>query len=163
MEVGATNQSVTVTGDSPLVTASNASIGQVITTREVEDLPINGRTPLMLDNLAMGVVSTFEPGPVRPFDNSAPTSVSMGGAPSGTNETMLDGAPDSGFANALAYSPPQDAVAEVQVNAFQSSAVYGHTGGGTLNQVTKSGTNSFSGSLYEFNQTSFLDANSFFQ
>jgi hypothetical protein len=162
LEIGSINQAVTVTAESPLITASNASIGQVITTREVEDLPVNGRTPLMLANLAMGVVSTFEPGPVRPFDNGAPTSVSLGGAPSGTNETLLDGAPDAGFGNALAYSPPQDAVSEVRVNAFESNAAYGHTGGGTLNQVTKSGTNSFHGSLYEFNQTSFLDANSFF-
>ena len=162
MEVGAVNETVTVTADTPLITASNASVGQVITTREVEDLPVNGRTPLMLDNLAMGAVSTFEPGPVRPFDQPAATQVSLGGAPSGTNETMLDGAPDAGFGNQLAYSPPQDAVSEVRVNAFESNAAYGHTGGGTLNQITKSGTNDFHGSLYEFNQTSYLDANSFF-
>ena len=162
MEVGAVTEAVTVTSDSPLITASNASIGQVITTREVENLPVNGRTPLMLDTLAMGAVSTFEPGPVRPFDQPAATQVSLGGAPVGTNESLLDGAPNAGFGNQLAYSPPQDAVIEVRVNAFESDASLGHTGGGTLNQITKSGTNDFHGSLWEFNQTSFLDANSFF-
>lgn len=162
MAIGSVNEAVTVTADSPLITASSSSIGQTITTKEVEDLPVNGRTPLMLDTLAMGAVSIFEPGPVRPFDQPAATQVSLGGAPVGTNESLLDGAPNAGFGNQLAYSPPQDAVTEVRVNAFESDASLGHTGGGTLNQITKSGTNDFHGSLYEFNQTSFLDANSFF-
>src|SRR5581483_4254045 len=136
--------------------------GQTVTTEEVEDLTVNGRTPMMLANLAMGVISTFEPGPVRPFDNSAPTSISMGGAPAGTNESLMNGAPNAGFGNAMAYSPPQDAVTQVRANAFESDASYGHTGGGVVNVITKSGTNSLHGAIYEFNQTSYLDANSFF-
>src|SRR5437764_11535893 len=60
-------------------------------------LPVNGRTPLMLDTLAMGAISVFEPGPVRPFDQSAATQVSVGGGPVGAKETMLDGAPNAGF------------------------------------------------------------------
>ena len=162
LQVGAVTENVTVTAESPLITASNASVGQVVTTREVEDLPVNGRTPLMLDTLAMGAISVFQPGPVRPFDQPAATQVSLGGAPVGSNESLLDGVPNAGFGNQLAYSPPQDAVDEVRVNAFESDASLGHTGGGTLNQITKSGTNQFHGSLWEFNQTSYLDANSFF-
>src|SRR5439155_8046537 len=72
LDVGAVSESVEVTADAPLLVTSNTSIGQVITTEEVEDFPINGRTPMMLANLALGVISTFEPGPVRPFDNGAP-------------------------------------------------------------------------------------------
>jgi hypothetical protein len=162
LDVGEVNEAITVRAESPLITGSNASIGQTITTKEVENLPVNGRTPLMLDTLAMGAISTFQPGPVRPFDQPAATELSLGGAPVGTNESMLDGAPNAGFGNQLAYSPPEDAVVEVRVNAFESDASLGHTGGGTLNQITKSGTNEFHGSLWEFNQTSFLDANSFF-
>ncbi|MBV9081390.1 MAG: carboxypeptidase regulatory-like domain-containing protein, partial [Acidobacteriaceae bacterium] len=162
MEVGAVSENITVKEEAPLVTASNASVGQVITTREVEDLPVNGRTPLMLDTLAMGAISVFEPGPVRPFDQPAATQVSLGGGPVGANESLLDGAPNAGFGNQLAYSPPQDAVTEVRVNAFESDASLGHAGGGTLNQITKSGTNQFHGSAWEFNQTSRLDSNSFF-
>ncbi|HEX4748560.1 MAG TPA: TonB-dependent receptor [Bryobacteraceae bacterium] len=162
MEIGQVTENVTVTEESPLVRASDATVGQVITTREVEDLPLNGRTPLMLDTLAMGAVSVFQPGPVRPFDQPAATQVSLGGAPVGSNETLLDGAPNAGFGNQLAYSPPQDAVTEVRVDAFESDASFGHTGGGVLNQITKSGTNRLHGSAWEFNQTSDLDANSFF-
>lgn len=92
LEVGAINESVTVTGDSPLIEASNASIGQVITTAEVEDLPMNGGTPLMLAQLALGAISTIEPGTqVRPFDNNTPASFSLGGATSGTNELLYNG------------------------------------------------------------------------
>jgi hypothetical protein len=162
LQVGAITQNVTVTAESPLISGANASVGQVVTTREVEDLPVNGRTPLMLDTLAMGAISVFEPGPVRPFDQPAATEVSLGGAPVGANESLLDGAPNAGFGNQLAYSPPQDAVTEVRVDAFESDASLGHSGGGTLNQITKSGTNQLHGSAWEFNQTSDLDANSFF-
>jgi hypothetical protein len=162
LEVGTVTESVTITADAPLLVTANPSVGQVITTAEVEDFPVNGRTPMMLDNLALGVISTFEPGPVRPFDNGAPNSVSMGGAPAGKNEVLLNGAPNAGFSNQMAYSPPQDAVTEVRVNVFEMDAAYGHTMGGTVNLVTKSGTNSIHGAAYIFNQTSVLDANSFF-
>src|SRR5215469_14607131 len=163
MEVGAISDSVTVMADSPLIEAANASIGQVITSEEVEDMPTNGRTPLMLAQLALGAVSTVEPGTqVRPFDNNTPASFSLGGASSGTNELLYNGAPNAAFTNQIAYSPPQDAVMQVRVNAFESDSSFGHTGGGTANQITKGGTNSFHGSLYEFLQNSALSANTFF-
>ncbi len=162
LEVGDASQSVMVTADTPMIESSNASVGQVITTEEVENMPTNGRTPLMLSRLAMGVTGTNEPGPVRPFDNGAVSSFSIAGAPSGSNELLLNGVPDAGFSKQLAYSPPQDAVQEVSVHAFESDASYGHTGGGVANHITKSGTNTFHGSIYEFNQVSRLAANLFF-
>jgi hypothetical protein len=163
MEVGTVSESVTVTADVPLIESANASVGQVITSEEVEDMPVNGRTPLMLANLAMGVISLVEPGvQTRPFDNNTPASFSLGGAPSGTNELLYNGAPNAGFTNQIAYSPPQDAVMQVRVNAFESDASFGHTGGGTANQITKSGTNQFHGSIYEFFQHSDLAANAFY-
>ncbi len=162
MEVGAVNEAVTVNADAPLVVSGTASVGQIITTKEVEDLPVNGRTPMMLANLAFGVISTFEPGPVRPFDNGAPNAVSIGGAPSGTNEVLLNGAPNAGFSKQMAYSPPHDAVQEVRVSVFESDATYGHSGGGTINLFTKGGTNGLHGSASEYNQSSALDANAFF-
>ena len=162
LEVGNASEEVTVTAETPILVTANPSLGQVITTAEVEDVPINGRTPMMLDNLAMGVVSTFEPGPVRPFDNSAPNDISIGGVPATHNEVLLDGAPNAGQANQMAYSPMQDAVTEVRVNAFDMDAANGHTMGGTVNVMTKSGTNALHGSAYIYNQTSAVDANTFF-
>jgi Carboxypeptidase regulatory-like domain len=162
LEVGAVSESVTVTAEAPILVTSNPSLGQVITTAEVEDIPVNGRTPMMLDNLALGVVSTYEPGPVRPFDNSAANDISIGGVPATRNEVLLDGAPNAGQANQMAYSPMQDAVTEVRVQAFDMDASSGHTMGGTVNVVTKSGTNSLHGTAYIYNQTSAVDANTFF-
>jgi hypothetical protein len=162
LDVGAVVDTVEIHADAPILETANPTVGQVITNEEVESFPINGRTPMMLANLAFGVISTYEPGPVRPFDNGAPNSISIGGAPAGRNEVLLNGAPNAGFSNQMAYSPPQDSVVEVRTNTFQMDAAYGHTMGGTVNLVTKGGTNQLHGVGYIFNQTSALDANSFF-
>jgi hypothetical protein len=162
LQVGAQSEQVTITAEAPVLNTSGPTLGQVITTAEVEDVPINGRTPGMLGNLAMGVISTFEPGPVRPFDNSAVNSITIGGAPSTHNEMLLDGAPNAGQANQMAYSPMVDAVTEVRVAAFDMDAANGHAMGGSVNVITKSGTNDLHGSAYIYNQTSAVDANTFF-
>ena len=162
LEVGAINDAVTVTAEAPLMDTSSPTVGQVLTSSQVEDFPINGRTPMMLDNLALGVVSTFEPGPVRPFDNGAPNSVAIGGAPTGRNEVLLNGAPNAGISNEMAYSPMQDAVSEVRVDTFEMDAAIGHTMGGSINLILKSGTNDLHGSAYIYDQTSVFDANNFF-
>ena len=99
---------------------------------------------MMLDNLALGVISTYEPGPVRPFDNSAPNDISVGGVPATRNEILLDGSPNSGQSNQMAYSPMADAVTEVRITVFDMDASAGHTMGGTVNVVTRSGTNGLS-------------------
>ena len=162
LDVGAVTESVEVHSEAPLLETANPTVGQVITGEEIENFPVNGRTPMMLAHLALGVISTFEPGPVRPFDNGAGNSMSIGGAPAARNEVLLNGAPNAGFSNQMAYSPPQDSVTEVRTNTFQMDASYGHTMGGTVNLITKSGTNGLHGVAYLFNQTSVLDANSFY-
>ena len=162
LEVGAVSETVTVSAEAPILDTSNPTLGQVLMTKEVDSLPVNGRTPMMLDQLAFGAVSTYEPGPVRPFDNGAPNEISVGGAPSNRNEVLLNGAPNAGQTNQMAYSPIQDAVDEVAVNVFDMDAAYGHTMGGTINVITKSGTNEPHGAAWIYNQTSAVDANSFF-
>lgn len=140
LEVGEVSESPTVTEEVPLIEPSSASVGQVITSREVESFPTNGRTPLMLVQLAMGVTSSVEPGvQVRPFDNNTPGSFSMGGGTSGANELLYNGAPNAGFTNQMVY-----------------------TGGGTANVISRSGANQFRGSVYENFQHSKLAANSFY-
>lgn len=166
MEVGDSSQTVTVSAEVPLLEIGTGSVGQVITTEQVEDFPLYGRTPLMLAQLAMGVVATptgtAVAGSSKPWENSGVAMFSVGGAPSSSNEVLLDGAPDNNWNKQVAYQPPQDAVQEVRVQAFEADAAYGHTGGGTANHITKSGTNSFHGSAYEFNQVSALAATPFF-
>ena len=163
LQVGDATQSVEVTADAPLLNSENASLGQAITTKEVEDLPLNGRSPIQLAQLSIGVIpSPFNSSStvLQPYDSS--NNFSVGGTATQTSEMLLDGAPNATWDMRSAWSPMQDAVQEVRVKAFDTDSAFGHTGGGTLNLVLKSGTNSVHGSLYEFTQPSVLTANSWF-
>jgi len=163
LKVGDTAQSIDVVADAPLVNSENASLGQAVTTKEVEDFPINGRSPLMLAQLAIGVIvapynssSTV----VQPYDSS--NNFSIGGTPTQSSEMLLNGAPNATWDMRSAYTAPQDAVQEVRVKVLDTDAAFGHTRGGTINQIMKTGTNALHGSLYEFTQPSLLTANNFF-
>jgi hypothetical protein len=162
LQVGSSSESVTVSADAPLVSSTTASVGQVITTHQIENLPMNGRTPLSLAQLSFGVTPNSDPRFTRPFDNAGPSGFSMGGGQSQSNELLLDGTPDMTRNRRVAYNPPVDAVSEIKVEAFQPDAAYGNTGGGTVNVVMRGGTNDFHGSVYEFNQVSALKATPWF-
>jgi hypothetical protein len=162
LEIGSVDQSVTVSAESSMLDTATASTGQVINTRQIENMPINGRAPLVLAQLAYGVTPNSDPKFSRPFDNSGPSGFSMGGAPNQSNELLIDGVPDTTRNLRVSYNPPPDAVQEVKVETFQSDAAYGHTAGGTVNVVMRGGTNSFHGSAYDFNQVSKLAATPWF-
>jgi hypothetical protein len=162
MSIGQLTETVSVTADAPMLDTTSATAGQVINSAQVENMPMNGRTPLVLAQLAMGVVPNSDPKFNRPFDNAGPSGFSMGGAPAQQNELLVDGAPDTTWDLRVSYNPPVDAVQEVRVHAFEADAAYGHTGGGTANVVMRGGTNAIHGSLYEFNQVSALQATNFF-
>jgi hypothetical protein len=115
-----------------------------------------------LTELAEGVITTAAPQLVHPFDNNAGNSWSIGGTPNQVSEVLLDGSPDLTLLGALAYAPTQDSVQEVSVRPFDTDASFGHTIGGVINQITKSGTNSLHGSIYEFYQPTNLNANTYF-
>lgn len=162
LQVGDQVQTVSVTADAPIINSENSTVGQAITEREVENLPLNGRTPLTLAALSIGVVATGQPGLIHPFDLGGAAGWSVAGSPSQVNELLIDGSPDATWDGRLAYSPPADSVQEVRVKAFDNDAAFGHTGGGIMNQVLKTGTNDLRGSLYEFNQPNILVANQWF-
>ena len=162
MEAGGAQETVQVTAVAPLLGTADATVGNVVTSRQVESLPLNGRTPMVLAQYTAGVVTTTNPGQVRAFDNSAISAFSIGGLPNKNSEILLDGAPDNASDNAAAYSPMVDAVNEIRVHVFESDAAYGHAGGGVANQITRSGTNQFHGSAWEFNESSALAANTYF-
>jgi hypothetical protein len=78
LQLGDVTQNVTVAADTEMIETANASTGQVITSQQVEDFPLNGRTPMMLAQLALGVVSTSTlSNAVHPFDNGGVSSISM--------------------------------------------------------------------------------------
>jgi hypothetical protein len=165
LQIGATSQSVEVHADAALIETATASAGQVITTEEAENLPINGRNPMGLARTAYGVIPKEKHSitEVRPFDNSGAGDFSLGGANSNSNEYLLNGVPNMvDGSRTVAYSPLMDAVNEVRIDVFQTDAAYGDTLGGTVNITTKSGTNNLHGSLNYFNETSALAANPWF-
>ncbi|MFP5278049.1 MAG: carboxypeptidase regulatory-like domain-containing protein [Acidobacteriota bacterium] len=162
LTLGSTNQTVIVNTAPPQLDLANASVNTTIDTASVANLPLNGRTPAALAELSAGVISTAAPQQIHPFDNNAGNSWSIGGTPNQTSEVLLDGSPDETLLGSLAFSPSQDSVAEVSVQPFATDASFGHTIGGVINQVTKSGTNNFHGTAYEFGQISGIDANLYF-
>ena len=87
------------------------------------------------------MIAIGQPSLIHPFDSGGAAAWSVGGSYAQTSELLVDGSPNATWDGRLAYSPPQDAVQEVRVKAFDSDAAFGHTGGGTLNQVMKTGTN----------------------
>jgi len=163
LSLGDSAQSIEVTADAPLVNSENATVGGAITTKEVEDLPLNGGSPLMLAQLEIGVIySPFNSSStvLQTYDSS--NNFSLAGTPTQSSEMLLNGAPNATWDMRLAFTAPKDAVQEVRVKVVDTDAGFGHTRGGTINQVLKTGTNGLHGSLYEYTQPSLLTANSFF-
>ena len=163
LEVGAAAQTIEVSAVASMVNSENASIGQSITTQEVQDLPSNGGTPMMVLTFAMGVSPMSQPSQVLPYASGGGASWSISGSANQTNELLVDGVPGATWDRRQAYSPPRDAVQEVRVKAFDSDASFGHTGGGTANQILKSGTNRINGTASWNNQPNNLVANDFFR
>ena len=155
-----------MTADAAQLESVSASAGQVITTHEVESLPVNGRAPMDLAILGYGVVNTGVRDQNRPFENSGFSTFAMGGAATGANAALLDGVPNIGTLGQdktrVSFSPPVDSVVDVKVEAFNVDASYGGFGGGTVEVTTKGGTNQLHGSASEFNQVSKLAATPFF-
>ena len=119
LALGSANESVTVTSDTPPLESVSASAGQVITTHEVESLPVNGRAPMDLAILGYGVVNTGTRDQNRPFENSGFSAFAMGGAATGANAALLDGVPNIGTigttSTRVSFSPPVDSVVDVKV------------------------------------------------
>jgi hypothetical protein len=166
LEVGEATDSVTITADAAPLDTVKASAGQVITTHELENLPLDGHTALDVEFYGFGVVSQGNRDSNGPSSQGGLATLSMGGAASGANAVMLDGVPNMGTQGTTgiraAFLPPPDGVAEVKTEAFSMDAAVGGAGGGTIEMVTKGGTNSLHGALSEYNNNSALQATPFY-
>lgn len=166
LTIGAATESVTVTSDAPALQTVSASAGQAITMKEVENLPINGRAPMDLAVMAYGVVNTGVRDQNRPYENGGFSALAMGGAGNGNNEVLTNGVPITGTVGVTGrragFSPPVDGVAEVKVDILNVDASFGGAGGGTVQIITKGGTNGLHGATSEFNQRKSLNATPFF-
>jgi len=110
LEVGGVSDQVTVNAEASALESATASTGEALESRQVSDLPLSGRAALILSQVAYGVIPTGNIQFVRPYDASGPSGISMGGAPSQTNELLMDGSPITTANLRAAYQPPLDAV-----------------------------------------------------
>jgi hypothetical protein len=165
LEPGEVTTVIDVKGEAPILQTENGSVGQVVETKTVNDLPLNGRNYTFLARLTAGV----NPGQPEGRGLNANGWFEANGTRADQNNYMLDGIDNNSnsvdFLSGAAYvvKPPIDAIAEfkLQTNAF--SAEFGRAGGAVLNASLKSGTNEFHGSLWEFLRNDALDAADFFQ
>jgi hypothetical protein len=163
LEVGNLEESVTVRAEAALLSTGTASVGIVVEAEQIDNLPMSGRAPSSLVKLSAGVTDATNPAlNTRPFDNHGTSNFSMAGGQNLTNEMLLDGGPNMAGDRRVSYNPPADIVQEVKVETFQSDAAYGNTAGGTVNIVTKTGTNRFRGSGGWFTQPSELFGTNYF-
>jgi hypothetical protein len=163
MEVGQATQNVQVMSESPILDTSTASMGQVITSQAIADLPTKDGMVLVLATLSPGVIFTPENAAyIRPFDTSSPSSMSVDGTRNGGNEFMVDGASNM-QGTQIAYSPPQAVVGEFKVQTATFDAAYGFMPGAAVNMTLKSGTNTLHGSASYFMQNPVLNANNYFR
>ena len=170
LQVGAQTETVEVTGEAPLLQPETQSLGQVVEGRLVTESPLNGRNPLALVALVPGVVPQGSPSGgnysggssvgANPF---ALGDFQIGGGQAGQSQILLDGVATNGaYLNIVTVVPTQDAIQEFKVQTNNLGPEYGRFAGGVINLATKSGTNSFHGSAYEFLRNKVFDANDFF-
>ena len=158
--VATVSESITVTGDAPLLQTQSASVGQVINEKQIEDLPLNGRAVLSLASLSAGVTPR-DPNRNTQFGRRNQFVTVEGGRDSSTNYTIDGVYVRSLRFNNLSLSPPIDAVQEVSLLRNSFSTEYGQ-GQAVVSIVTKSGTNQLHGSLYEFYRGDRFDSKNFF-
>ena len=148
LTVGNIAETVSVTGEAPLLETVSASGGRVIDTRQIMELPFSDMNPFVLTGLAAGMQWTGQPEYRRPFDNGGTSAYNTAGG-MGQNEYSIDGAPVTGSERRVGFTPPSDAVMEFKMETSNFDAAFGHTSGATVNVMTKSGTNDYHGSLYD--------------
>ena len=156
-------------GDAVAVEAANPSLGQVITSQEVSQLPLNGRDFVQLATLTSG--ATAETNPNSFFTSAASSevaargafSLSVGGSRPNSTDWLLDGVDNNELtAGGISIFSSIDDIQEFKVLTYTYSAEYGTRAGPTVLVTSKSGSNDFHGTLYEFLRNTSLDADSYF-
>jgi hypothetical protein len=164
MQVGDVGQTVEVSAQTPLLQTETSSLGTVVDTRKVQEMPLNGRNVINLVTLVPGVVAQGQA-----MQNPTGQNIfsfgnfQIGGGIAGQNATFLDGAPlNVAQGSLIALIPTQDAMQEFRVQTNSMGPEFGRFAGGVINLVSKSGSNEFHGSGYEFLRNKVLNANTFF-
>ncbi len=164
LELGAITESVTVSGEPPRVQTEESALGTSVERQRIEQLPMNGRNVFSLARLVAGVQprSYYEQG-FADAGNQGFSQIRFNGGPVYGNQIFLDGGANTAPVHGeVSVVPMADAVEEFRVETNALKAEHGQNNGGVINVVTKSGTNAFHGTLYEFFRNDALDARNAF-
>src|SRR3954469_17997688 len=148
LEVGGLEETITVTGESPLIDTTNASTGDVLDTKSLESIPTPGRSVFLMANLQPTVQTSGNAHWNRMQDQVGNSAVSMGGGPVRANQFLVDGFPVTDLQNRASTNPTIEAIQDMKVQVHTYDAEMGRTGGGVMNMTAKSGANQFHGSAY---------------
>ncbi len=168
LEVGAQTEQVTVESTAETVQTQNATVGGLVGSKEVTDLPLSSRNYTQIIDLSPGVVANVASAAAV---GNGTQDINVNGMGSDQNNYMMDGAVLTNYGSGGGAQsgnfpgigiPNPDAIQEFKIQTSQYDAEYGRNPGASVNVVTKGGTNSFHGAAWEFFRNSFLDANDFF-
>jgi hypothetical protein len=158
LKAGATTETVTVTSEAPLMQSQESSVGQVMSTAEIDNVPLNGRNWVYIAQLSAGAV------PPEGSRGAGKGDFNANGQRAEQNNFVLDGVDNNvnvvDFYNGASFvaQPPPDALAEFKVQTSDYSAEFGHSAGAVVNASLKSGTNDIHGNLWEYFRNTDLDA-----
>lgn len=159
LDIGSAAESIQVTASAELIEERSNTVGQTVAEKTLQQLPLNGRNYLQLGTLTAGAV---------PNTRSRDRSFSAYGNRGLQNAFLLDGARNQNYMRGLdnrardAMRPSLEAISEFKVQTSNYSAEYGASAGAIVNVVTKSGTNEFHGSAFEFLRNNAFDARDYF-
>jgi hypothetical protein len=162
MEVGAIEESVTVTGQSPLIETGNASQGTVLDSAALQTLPSPGRNAFMIGTTVPTVIASGDTQYNRQQDQTNASLLSLGGGTRRGNNYTLDGVPITDLRNRASANPTIESLEDVKVQVHTYDAEMGRTGGGVFNTTLRSGTNNWHGTGFYQNRPIKLSKNNFF-
>src|SRR5271168_3385356 len=164
MEIGAVSQTVEVTAETPLLTPTSTSLGQVIDERQTNEIPLNGRNVFNLITLAPAAIAQGGAGSSQVGQNPFSWgNYQVGGSFGNESAEYIDGQPvNIGYINLPILIPDQDAISEFKVQYNNLGPEWGRFSGGIVNLSTKGGTNTFHGEAYEYLRNKVLNSRPYF-
>jgi len=169
LQVGSIAEVVNITSEVPVVETETSSLGDVVDSQQVTDLPLNGRDFTQLATLTTGVIKITESsgsinGATSQSNGNAGGAFAVNGTRGNLNNFMLDGVDNNSNDNAgNVLQTNVDAIQEFRIQTSDYSAEFGRSGGAVINATIKSGTNQFHGTAFDFLRNDVLDARNFFE
>ena len=169
LQIGSISEVVNIQSEVPVVETETSSLGDVVTSQQVTDLPLNGRDFTQLATLTTGVIKITESsgsinGATSQSNGNAGGAFAVNGTRGNLNNFMLDGIDNNSNDNAgNVLQTNVDAIQEFKIQTSGYSAEFGRSGGAVINATIKSGTNQFHGTAFDFLRNDDLDARNFFE